>query len=558
MAVVRLVPIRAHPSSPDPVEWAAKAAQWAQQRLMQDQYAQHMNQWQQQQQQPVMHPPSHHQPTPELKQHVSPELLLQAEQRNIMAGHMQQDGAMASHSHMQQDGTMASHSHMQQDGAMASHSHMQQDGTMASHMQQDDTLVSASPQQQPSPAQEPSRGREDYHGGVFSEGRQYHPRDNFGTPRREFPPRGRESYQNDFQFRSPRPHGFERPPRPHGFERSPRPRAFEGGPLLPHRWEKEGFIGEKEEPRPPPPTESYFAGETSDRSNNPSVYEDYHPSSSQETLPKMDYSERESYEDNRFQREKFFAGGRDQGVELERFECEIKETSTEQDEWLYGGRKQPVGQFETEAVQRRPQPLQQPQPEKMDDNRSPRDQQQTPRTIPQDQSSFHQHDQEQLLYHQQSQETFSYHQEKPPYNEVGRTSATKNQATISSLSKSPAVIPGLGEYEERGSPVPNSQGNRDSSHAKRENESPQPQTTQVIESLGKIVSQLQTLQGLTSSLQLLQTLPKGQPEATKTAREGEKAREAAQREREVSEETKRKVAALLANDSDSEGEQVHV
>ena len=79
------------------------------------------------------------------------------------------------------------------------------------------------------------------------------------------------------------------------------------------------------------------------------------------------------------------------------------------------------------------------------------------------------------------------------------------------------------------------------------------QANQMIKSLGKFVSQLQTLKGLTSSLQLLQALPKVGEEAKKAV-DPTKPKESS--EAELSEETKRKVAALLATESDSDGEQV--
>ena len=66
-------------------------------------------------------------------------------------------------------------------------------------------------------------------------------------------------------------------------------------------------------------------------------------------------------------------------------------------------------------------------------------------------------------------------------------------------------------------------------------------SNQVMASLGKIVSQLQSLKGLTSSLKLLGELP-----GVKEKRE----------EIEQDEATKRKVAALLNDESDSDGEQV--
>ena len=81
------------------------------------------------------------------------------------------------------------------------------------------------------------------------------------------------------------------------------------------------------------------------------------------------------------------------------------------------------------------------------------------------------------------------------------------------------------------------------------------QANQMIKSLGKFVSQLQTLKGLTSSLQLLQALPKG-GNGEEEAKRVEPAKPKESSEAELSEETKRKVAALLATESDSDGEQV--
>ena len=145
----------------------------------------------------------------------------------------------------------------------------------------------------------------------------------------------------------------------------------------------------------------------------------------------------------------------------------------------------------------------------------------------------------------------------------------KSEATLSSLRKETAFIPGLGgfEKEETASPMaPHAQSQtKEETKAATQTLSNNP-TNQMIESLGKIVSQLQTLQGLTSSLQLLQALPKGQQEAVKAAAErmretdgggGGRGGGGQQTERELSEETKRKVAALLASESDSDGEQVY-
>ena len=150
--------------------------------------------------------------------------------------------------------------------------------------------------------------------------------------------------------------------------------------------------------------------------------------------------------------------------------------------------------------------------------------------------------------------------------------SVKDEATLSSLRKDSAFIPGLGGFEKEDTPVgpPAQSGTKEEAKAASQTTSNNP-TNQMIESLGKIVSQLQTLQGLTSSLQLLQALPKGQQEAVKAA--AERMRETdgegggggggggsggQQTERELSEETKRKVAALLASESDSDGEQVHM
>ena len=146
-----------------------------------------------------------------------------------------------------------------------------------------------------------------------------------------------------------------------------------------------------------------------------------------------------------------------------------------------------------------------------------------------------------------------------------------DQPTIPSWNNDPSVIPGLGELEEKASTMVKEERSAegDKPHPRFDPQSQGapggkeggPQATQMMESLGKIVSQLQTLQGLTSSLKLLQTLPKegngtaGQGAAGGGPTEGESA---AIREKELSEDTKRKVAALLANESDSDGEQVHV
>ena len=133
--------------------------------------------------------------------------------------------------------------------------------------------------------------------------------------------------------------------------------------------------------------------------------------------------------------------------------------------------------------------------------------------------------------------------------------------TIPSWSGDPGSIPGLGELErktetgiltvsEHPAAVEEKQTGNQPTGSQGQPPGSGEDKSQMVESLGKIVSQLQTLQGLTSSLKLLQTMPKegGVSEKEK----------AAMREKELSEDTKRKVAALLANESDSDGEKVMV
>ena len=174
-----------------------------------------------------------------------------------------------------------------------------------------------------------------------------------------------------------------------------------------------------------------------------------------------------------------------------------------------------------------------------------------------------------------------YRHHQFPYNEQGGksnnvtsspsvsiSSLKSDEPTISSLRKDPVTtIPGLGGgFEEQ---------EKDATKSAEDTVTAAPQSVQragegeggaggtgmgaggsqanqMIKSLGKFVSQLQTLKGLTSSLQLLQALPKGGEEAKKA--EPPKPKESS--EAELSEETKRKVAALLATESDSDGEQV--
>ena len=150
---------------------------------------------------------------------------------------------------------------------------------------------------------------------------------------------------------------------------------------------------------------------------------------------------------------------------------------------------------------------------------------------------------------------------------ISISSLKSDEPTISSLRKDPMTsIPGLGGgFEEQEKDAAKSAGATTTAPQSVQRASEGEggasatgmgvggnQANQMIKSLGKFVSQLQTLKGLTSSLQLLQALPKGGEEAKKV--EPPKPKESS--EAELSEETKRKVAALLATESDSDGEQV--
>ena len=124
------------------------------------------------------------------------------------------------------------------------------------------------------------------------------------------------------------------------------------------------------------------------------------------------------------------------------------------------------------------------------------------------------------------------------YASPAAESSQKHQPTISSLREeavSSGVIPGLGELDNAAAPT----------EPQAEKEPKSEQADKMLASLGKLMTELQGLKGLTSSLQLLQALPKGQAvsELQKQVRE-----------KDLSEEAKQKVAALLANESDSDGE----
>ena len=151
-----------------------------------------------------------------------------------------------------------------------------------------------------------------------------------------------------------------------------------------------------------------------------------------------------------------------------------------------------------------------------------------------------------------------------------------DEPTISSLRKDPhAAIPGLGgtfesqhdknvliktvtssgNSEAKGETKAREVGGAGGGDMGEANVSGNQASNMMIQSLGKIVSQLQTLKGITSSLQLLNTLPK-ESSRQEDVKGVETVDSRERMETELSEETKRKVAALLATESDSDGEQV--
>ena len=184
--------------------------------------------------------------------------------------------------------------------------------------------------------------------------------------------------------------------------------------------------------------------------------------------------------------------------------------------------------------------------------------------------------------HASSGHLFPYeHSDRPP----GASSLKSDEPTISSLRKDPTMaIPGLGggfEDQEKDQPkssiepssdVPDVKNNlrdvgtggggEDKEGGRGRGNISGNQANHMIQSLGKLVSQLQTLKGLTSSLELYHSLPKGDEggggggEETKGAQQETATKPKESSETELSEETKRKVAALLATESDSDGEQV--
>ena len=116
------------------------------------------------------------------------------------------------------------------------------------------------------------------------------------------------------------------------------------------------------------------------------------------------------------------------------------------------------------------------------------------------------------------------------------TGMTKSSApTVASPSinrEGVGVIPGLGEPLSKASPILPVQ-EEEKAKAKSAN------AENMLASLGKLMTELQGLKGLTSSLQLLNALPQVKKDKSDQA---------------LSEEANKKAAALLANESDSDGE----
>ena len=169
---------------------------------------------------------------------------------------------------------------------------------------------------------------------------------------------------------------------------------------------------------------------------------------------------------------------------------------------------------------------------------------------------------------------YPYREDYDRHQQQSLPAGLKNdEPTISSLRKDPhAAIPGLGgafesqqdknvliktdtSSEAKGETKAREVGGAGGGDMGEANVSGNQASNMMIQSLGKIVSQLQTLKGITSSLQLLNTLPK-ESSRQEDVKGVETVDLRERMETELSEETKRKVAALLATESDSDGEQV--
>lgn len=540
----------------DPGEWAAKAAQWAQHRQMQEQAYQHMSHWQHPVAVPAQPPQppqpmldgqfSQHQFAPPGQEYGQPPAVVVPPQGQLFA--QQQPPPV----HPEQL------------------PHAQPRPLMESLPPQHGQAVPPEGEPHGLPVGQFERPRLDAGHGWFGgrgEGRSFGGEErHFGfLPRGEFAGRGRGGREHDFRprgggyhqadFRHQAPRGVPRPRGP--VQRAGlgyRPSGKSPKLDLPHHSPERAYEGDAQ---PTSPTEQYFMQDKGAEKDSggrpdfdhrggyslpplhPSVHSAFRAPGGGEEVRLAYKDEREDYETEQFrevtikeEREEDFEGGVDPGEvaaerqanqeyigELEQLGEEMAARDREQEEWRWRqeqgyGVAPSRGQFSSSGHVK----SESPKPE-----------------------TFH--------------------------AVASSSSLTGLKSAPPRLSKLPSVIPGLGEFEretpaELDRPPPPVAQPKDDAVQPQSNTN---QTTQMMESLGKIVSQLQTLQGLTSSLQLLQNLPKvpgGQQEGgvnTGTRGEAESAKaEVAQKEREneLSEETKRKVAALLANDSDSDGEQV--
>ena len=664
-------------SPPDPSDWAAKAAQWAQQRQIQEQYFQQLTQWQQQMAPQEQAPPPEQ--VPSLGQPIQPFISSAQPQLQPQAIFQQQQ---QQHVMQAQPATLnmnAPHHQVEPQQAPSSHHtqpvvHQQEEEPKGfDHLPGGEKFQREPPQQQ----------------------QEFHPRGNFGH-RPTFQPRG----GGEFHFRGP--HGDD-PPRPraqHVFEsheRAPSPHHWEKAERPPRVGSKRDFgaAHRSDKRHPLPPTEEMFRGKHGIKGFHPMKefqsggspmhgFEKLEGDGDDEFGEHGEYQTMEGYRDGRM-KSRWENEEQDEQYEEQDEQYEEQE---EQYEEQSGGYEEQHRQYEQRGVRYEERSERYEQQGEQYEERSERYEQQGERygeryeqqgeryphhgeryeqqgeqykhhgerykeqreqyvrqegqygerkgedgyrnkpELGQLKQEDSQHDTEgEWLYghqeqgHQRGSDTHfdrsrgkHLYQDEPQYqrNQTGRAMPTnyqdepqyqrrgfgrdqepfvrqeikqepseglqfgrtsvKGEATLSSLRKDTAFIPGLGgfEKEETASPMaPHAQTGTKEAKAASQTLSNNP-TNQMIESLGKIVSQLQTLQGLTSSLQLLQALPKGQQEAVKAAAErmretdgggggggGRGGGGGQQTERELSEETKRKVAALLASESDSDGEQVY-
>jgi len=249
--------------------------------------------------------------------------------------------------------------------------------------------------------------------------------------------------------------------------------------------------------------ESYGNVATRSRWDTEDQDERYEHQDDQYALQGEQYEHEEQYEEQNEQyqqQDELYGvneGGSDYHNQLEQFEPHQRDT---QGEWLYGKHEESrqkvrESRFDRSGEESHDQLYQKPPP----------------------------HPGQQDPVSHSAEELFGRHamEHNPNRGLPSGNQLMKDGPTISSLRKDPTLIPGLGgfEKEEAAKSVQSKSAMKDETkQASSENQDGSP-ANQMIESLGKIVSQLQTLQGLTSSLQLLQTLPKGQQEAAKAEAE---------------------------------------